>query len=393
MHCTPAALPFLATAAALASCQSPEGHGTATPSTEHVFSFEASDGTPLEAKLSVPARRDPVPVVFYLHGASVRSYDNPFRYRDDEGEVQKANYLDYHAEQLGRRGIAFCRMSKRGCVASDEPPGLILDREVFAGATPTVLLDDYQRGLDALRKRPEIDPARVAFLGSSEGTWMAPRLARRSPRGVVGVAMSGYAADNTRDTVVWQTTVGPWRGIEHLLPAARDGRLTRAEYDEAVADQPALAQGLPFAAVDANGDEALTEDELAQLIEPRLDAILKAVEDRDDEFLAKNLLNLSSAYLLDWWTAEPNCSHLLELDIPLAIFHGALDNTCRVEGVRETEEAFRKAGKTNLTVHVYPDADHDLDWTWRSASDGGPEGYRELFAWIKELLLGDLTSR
>jgi len=48
---------------------------------------------------------------------------------------------------------------------------------------------------------------------------------------------------------------------------------------------------------------------------------------------------------------------------PINIFHGEVDGTTRVEGVRETEAAFRAAGRTNLTVHIYPGHGHDLDWT------------------------------
>ena len=51
------------------------------PLVEVVIDFEAADGTPLHAKLSVPRERDgAVPVVFYLPGAGPRTYDNPYPY-------------------------------------------------------------------------------------------------------------------------------------------------------------------------------------------------------------------------------------------------------------------------------------------------------------------------
>jgi len=43
-----------------------------------IFRFQAKDGTPLEAKLTIPAKGTaPFPVVFFLHGAGARTYDNP----------------------------------------------------------------------------------------------------------------------------------------------------------------------------------------------------------------------------------------------------------------------------------------------------------------------------
>lgn len=62
---------------------------------------------------------------------------------------------------------SFFRMSKRGCTS--EPSGRsLIDRSVFSEATPSVLLDDYVKGLDALRERKEIDPSRIVLSGASE---------------------------------------------------------------------------------------------------------------------------------------------------------------------------------------------------------------------------------
>ncbi|MFQ5749144.1 MAG: hypothetical protein ACE5H3_06765 [Planctomycetota bacterium] len=352
-----------------------------------VLEFQAADGTPLEAKLSVPAGRPgPFPVVFYLHGASVRSYDNPFPYRDEGGKVQWGNYLDFPARELARRGIAFFRMSKRGCHAVADPPSTSLDPKVFAQATPSVLLGDYAKGLEFLRGRSEIDPARIVLMGQSEGTRLAARLALKSPAGVIGVLMLGYECDNIRDTVVWQNRVGPWRNVQHLIPAARDGELTLEEWDAAVQAKPGIAQALPFDLLDGDQDGVLTAEDMEKVLRPRLDAILKAVEEGDDDFLTKNVVNLNSAYLREEWDGVPTREFLLKLAIPLAIFHGTLDGSCRVEGVQETDAAFRQAEKSNLAVHLYPRAGHDLDWTRESAAQGGPPAFRDAFAFIAELV-------
>jgi hypothetical protein len=53
-----------------------------------------------------------------------------------------------------------------------------------------------------------------------------------------------------------------------------------------------------------------------------------------------------------------------------------------VEGVRETEAAFRKAGRHNLTVHIYPKADHDLNYLEYLMYGKVPQSFKDIFDYI-----------
>ena len=327
-----------------------------------IIELAASDGTPLVGKLSLPAATSgAVPVVFYLHGAGPRFYDHPVPYRGSDGQIRTSQYYDHHAQGLAREGFGFFRLAKRGC-SIDSTGRVRADRAVFSKATPSVLLDDYTRALEVLRTRPEIDANRIVLLGSSEGTRLAPQLALRSPNGIIGLILMSYQGDNQHNTVLWQNTVGPWRNIRAIIKEATDTGLTRAGYDSATARNPRLAQALPFTVLDPDSNGVMTATELAGLNSLRLNAILRAVESGNDDYLWDNLLNLSSAYLLDGWDGEATHEMLLRLDVPIGIFHGALDGATRVEAVHETEAAFKAAGKTNLTVRIYPSLDHNLGW-------------------------------
>ena len=88
----------------------------------------------------------------------------------------------------------------------------------------------------------------------------------------------------------------------------------------------------------------------------------------------------------DGWTDSPTSQFLLKLDVPIGIFHGELDGTTRVEGVRETEAAFKAARKSNLTVKTYPGLEHDLGWTVQAATGDGPVPHQDGFAFAAELV-------
>ena len=120
-------------------------------------------------------------------------------------------------------------------------------------------------------------------------------------------------------------------------------------------------------------------------VTPRLAAILKAIDDGNDDFIWQSMVNLSSAYLRDGWTDPPTSAYLLKLTVSIGIFHGELDGTTRVEGVREAEAAFKAAGKSNLTVRIYPGLEHNLGWTPQGAAGDGPAPSQDEFNFAAEL--------
>ena len=354
-----------------------------------IFEFETTDGTKLEAKLSLPAgRTGRMPVVFYLHGAGPRTYNHMLPYRNRAGKLQYESYYEMHARELARRGIAFCRMNKRGCYVKNTAPFKHINLAEFGKATMDVQLADYVSCLEALCKRQDIDPRRIALWGSSEGTRLGPLLAARRPAGIKGLVLAAYSADNAKDTLVWQNSKGPFRNVQALFDEARDGKLTKKEWDAILKTRPKSKAILAFDSI-AGDDNEMTEDDFEPILKPRIDAILEAVDQGNDELLQKVLLGLSAAYFKSWWNAEHNSENLLKLDVPIAILHGQLDGTCRVEGVSETQAAFAKAGKNNLTVHIYPMLDHNLGWTRKAAATGGSKPFRDAFAFAATILSVD----
>jgi uncharacterized protein len=76
------------------------------------------------------------------------------------------------ADTLSRVGVAVLRLDDRGLGASTGD---------FATSTTADFADDIRAGLAYLRSRPDIDGARLALIGHSEGGIIAPMVAATDP--------------------------------------------------------------------------------------------------------------------------------------------------------------------------------------------------------------------
>jgi hypothetical protein len=59
---------------------------------------------------------------------------------------------------------------------------------------------------------------------------------------------------------------------------------------------------------------------------------------------------------------KPNKDTLYQLDIPIHIFHGKYDQNVSVKGVYDIKETFDNLCKNNLSIHVFDEHDHDLNY-------------------------------
>lgn len=104
------------------------------------------------------------------------------------------------ADTLGRRGIAVLRYDDRGVGAS----GGASSR---GSATSTDFADDVQSVIAWLKTRSDIDPARIALAGHSEGGLIAPIVAVREPSLRAIALLAGPAYDGRRILVSQNETV------------------------------------------------------------------------------------------------------------------------------------------------------------------------------------------
>jgi uncharacterized protein len=134
-------------------------------------------GIILGGTLTMPTNvRGPVPAVVTITGSGQQDRDE---YIPFAGGIRLFRQV---ADTLSRRGIAVLRLDDRGIGASG---GEARD------ATSADFADDIRAALAYLRTRRDIDGARLALVGHSEGGAIAPMVAATDPKLAAMVVMAG----------------------------------------------------------------------------------------------------------------------------------------------------------------------------------------------------------
>ncbi|HYC78001.1 MAG TPA: alpha/beta fold hydrolase [Planctomycetota bacterium] len=129
-------------------------------------------GVRLAGTFARPNGRGPFPAVVFLHGFG--AYD-----RDERVGDARPFYALSHA--LALAGVASFRFDKRGFGGSTGD---------WVGASPATLAADGVAAAHWLRARPDVDPARVAYVGHSEGGLLALLAAGADPAAAAAVAFA-----------------------------------------------------------------------------------------------------------------------------------------------------------------------------------------------------------
>lgn len=273
------------------------------PYTAEEVSVRTPAGHVLGGTLTLPSGASAsarVPAVVTITGSGLQDRDEllPFA-----GGVRMFRQV---ADTLGRRGIAVLRLDDRAIGASGGDPN----------GTSADFADDIRAGVAYLRTRAEVDPARIALVGHSEGGIIAPMIAADDPRLAAIVLMAGTAYTGRRiidyqlDNVV--------RGDPVIAAAAKDSviRALKAGFDSTDARKPWMRY-----------------------------------------FLAYDPL--------------PTIKRVKQ---PVLVLQGETDQQVRPEEARALHAALREAGNTRVTLKMLPARNH----LFLADSVGHPSGYAAL---------------
>ena len=342
-----------------------------------LLQVDAYDGYPLQGKLDLPASGTADKLVVFVNGSGPNTYDN----HRAMGETE-FNYFDVFAEQLTARNIAFFRMSTRGVTPGDTPPLYAqIDEEAYRTYIPSNTVRDVEAAIMALKADERLKDAKVYLLGWSEGTAIAPLVAQRAQAPVDALLLAGYMNERMEDVLTWQQTGGSRMVFyRQYFDYDADGQVTKAEIEEDRYGVGAALGGIVFDDIDVNQDGLFTAEDFAVLLAPSREALFEAIERGDDEWLRYNYsVRLTGAWFADHRKLAPNSEVLPTLDLPIHIFHGEFDANVDVQGVYDIQSVFEAQGKDNLEVHIYPDADHDLNYLQYVVSGELPQGFVDIF--------------
>ena len=261
-----------------------------------------SEGFDLAGTLTKPkgaAGRVPAVVTITGSGSSDRDEAIPF--------VRGYRPFREVAEALAARGIATLRLDDRGY---GESGGNAMR------ATSEDFAHDVEAAVKFLRARPDIDGARVALVGHSEGGLIAPMVATRDPKLRAIVLLAGPAYDGARVIAFQQ--------------------------------RQALERG------GAKG--------------AKLDSLAAAAAAETDSASAKNPW-------LGWFRQHDPLTVARALRAtPVLVLQGGTDRQVTPEQAEILGKAFRDAGNRDVTVRVFPETNH----LFLADPNGWGDGYSSL---------------
>jgi len=261
----------------------------------------APAGHTLAGSLTLPTtRRGRLPAIITITGSGQQDRDESIPI------VTGFRLFRQVADTLARHGMAVLRLDDRGVGGSSGD----------INGTSADFADDIRGAVAYLRTRPEIDPARIALVGHSEGGLIAPMIAATDRRLAAIVLMAGPARSG-RQIIDYQLGQSV-RADATIPPARRDSAdaAMRAAFDSTMAKGPWMR----------------------------------------------------------FFLAHDPLPTLRRVTQPVLVLQGATDRQVTAEQAPMIERTLRAAGNRRVTTVVFPERNH----LFLRDADGSPTGYARL---------------
>jgi dienelactone hydrolase len=337
-------------------CVLPFGSAAETAFRDEEVTFK-SGGVTLAGTLTLPAGSGPFRAVVLLSGSGLQ---------DRDSNLMGFRPFKIIAEHFAKLGIAVLRCDDRGVGGSTGN---------YADSTTEDFADDALAAIALLRRRTDIEKSRIGLLGHSEGALTAAIAAAKSPDVAFIVWLAGSAV--------------PGAEILQMQAAglARAGGATSEVVDDIVRKQAALlgaiAQGSQEDTLMTLG-RSLAVAQIAAMPE----AERAALGDNAAERLTKHALGPLRSRWMRFFVGFDPASALKQIRCPLLAAFGGLDVQVPAASNRQRlVAALAEANNLDLTVTVYPDANH----LFMRAVTGQPAEYATLPKAFVPALLDDIT--
>jgi len=356
---------------------------TAATMAQEIITITSYDGEPIVGRLNMPGDNFAGKIVVDVPGTGPNTYLNMRKI----GRSLEFNYHDYFAEEFNRRGIAYFSYSTRYTELDTLPPNFDkVDQEKFFTYTPSVKIKDLEEIIIFLKKDPRLESSRFILLGQSEGTIIATRAAEDSAVMVDALLLCGTPTEDVYSTIQWQFSgEASMINFRKFFDTNGDSIIQKSEYENGHPMAVKRVGNLDYVDLDLNGDSVLTAEDFKIKLRQRLADINDAIETHNDEWLWYTFFRVGSAWIDEHRQMVPNRERILNLDIPVFIFHGEDDANCPVTGIRALKDSAETAGKDNIHVYIFPEHDHSLEFLAWVVRKEMPEGLAKLFGTAQSL--------
>lgn len=300
-------------------------------SEEEVSIANEAGGAVLSGTLTFPANAAKAPAVILIAGSG----------RNDRNGTAMGHFL-LLSDFLTRNGFVVLRSDKRGVGKSTGN---------YAEATTDDFASDINAAIEFLKGRPQVDPSRIALIGHSEGSLIAPMVASKR-KDVACMILLG--------------AVG-MKGDELLLSQIR-----------------AMSTATGRAAADVDSIVALNREYYRiigqDLSKEEKTGLLKKVNPAISD---KELNQLLKPWIHYYIGTDPSVS-LKKVDCPVLVTSGSKDLQCVAdENLPLIEKALKAGGNKKFKIYKAPELNHLL----QTCTSGSPLEYDQIPEIISPALL------
>jgi pimeloyl-ACP methyl ester carboxylesterase len=296
----------------------------------------------LAGTLTTPRKGGPFPAVLLITGSGTQ---------DRNEQIFNHRPFLVLADYLTRRGIAVLRVDDRGIGGSTGSPVTATTRD-FAG--------DALAGVQYLKSRKEVNPAKIGLIGHSEGGIIAPMVAAESRDIAFIVLMAGTALPGKVIINRQLVAIGRARG-ESEASTAKFLRLNERLLD--------LAAVEPDSAALMKSANALLDSVLGTLTGQEKDQFEPTLKQSKMQ-----LRNLVAPWTRFFLTYDPRPT-LSRVTCPVLAINGENDRQVLPdENLPLIEKALRSGGNSHVTVKKLPGLNH----LFQTSETGSPNEYASI---------------
>jgi pimeloyl-ACP methyl ester carboxylesterase len=321
-----------------------KGDQSAQQFTEQEVRFKNGEVT-LVGTLRVPSTKRQHPAIVFIHGSGPQDRDfGPL------------------ASMFARRGIAVLTYDKRGVGDSTGD---------FTRVPFYELAGDALAGVQLLKTRKEINPDKIGVWGVSQGGWLGPLAASQSADIAFVISVSGPAVSPKEQMLFYRANQLRDRGLTNEA-VEEATRLRRLMWDY-------LCTGERQQEVGAELERAKKKPWFPELASQGFPPTLP------------NVAAMSESELR-WYRQEMNydpVAVLEKISVPVLEIFGEEDELVPVDKSLEIlKQTFERSGNKDVTVKVFPGADHGIQIFSRRGERQFAPGYVEMMiGWLEKRLV------